>query len=258
MTMNLTGQEQEKNLGSWWTSLLSFGMKAVGTVVSQYLPMSTEINQGDTVKKSQSHLGPIDFTRTEIITSNTRSTVTKTAKNRENFPVMLSVASTSSNGSPLLKELILLPNEEKDVSTELDDNLTGTLSWAKFDKNSGISKRTTRDNISSRTMLSVKDWGPKNPIFMFNKGLKLSRNDANNFFALDVTEEGETYYDIEIMVVDGYGSVYDFGLFDVEYGTAFAVQYPDELDQILPIPRVTIWASCGKKKYEEMLRLAVK
>lgn len=254
MTTNLTGQEQKTTLeGAWWTSLLSFGMKAVGTIASQFLPMTMTDQAGEKLTTFKpSYVGPIVITKTQVPGGN----MTVMAKNEKDFPVILTITSSSSNGTPNIKEFIFDPKEELDITDWFDSNLTGTLSWSKFDTFQKFMEKGQTITLG-RTMLSVKDWGQGSDIKMFHDGLKLTRFDDNNFFTLtSEAKSGElkhSYYDVQIMVVDGYGSTYDFGPFDVASVAPAVVDYPDELDHIQPIPRVTIWASCEEKKYNEII-----
>lgn len=239
-----TNDKRMDQLRLSWTSLLNFGMKAVGAVISQYV-------RSEGMSSEESCLGPIKFTNTENDTL---------ATNMADFTVVLSISSSNNAGEITHNELTLKQGETKslakEINTNLGKNLTGTLSWAKFDNKGKFLKELKGDIEPGRVMVSIKDWGKKQSAQMFKRGLNVTRNDDKNCFFVQALDE--EYYDIQIMIVDWYGSVYDFGPFDIEKNSTTVVEYPDELDRILPIPRVTIWARCGEEKYKEMTEPAIK
>jgi len=223
-----------KNINGWFSKLLNYGTRAAGAIISDYVGGNDDNIIGT--------IGPINITEIDG---------EKYGENTADFSVSLNFSSTNNTGSPEQKEKIFNP-EEKDVKIGelLDGNLTGNVSWRKFDNNGEFTVSENGEKPGG-LMTAVKDWAKK-PLTLANNDLTIIIDKENNRF--NVRSLNYSYSDIRIIVVAIDGSVYNFGPFSMKDAEDKPIDYPAEMDRIIPIPMITFMANVDESCYNMLLK----
>jgi len=85
-----------------------------------------------------------------------------------------------------------------------------------------------------------------------NNDLTIIIDKENNRF--NVRSLNYSYSDIRIIVVAIDGSVYNFGPFSMKDAEDKPIDYPAEMDRIIPIPMITFMANVDESCYNMLLK----
>ncbi|WP_199155464.1 hypothetical protein [Chromobacterium sp. ASV23] len=215
--------------GFSWRSV-GAGLRTVGNIASGLGAIFSVNANGETVVQFKARNGdsPVSLGALQISVEDKKAVLSNPTDN----DWVVTFTSVDTYGNPNLSERLIKKGAAKiDVTHNLAENLTGLANYS-IVHSPGIG------NHGTQLVYCIKNWG-SNTITAFGQKFIMAADTVSNEFI--ITSANYEFEDVSIQAVSQSGDVYNFAVGKIPKSQSIThVSYPPEMDQFLPIARLTI------------------